>query len=195
MLTTTPGGNGVTAIVRLPKSLLEVVGTPGNSTPVVDVPAVRETLGGPLTMAAPAAMPAPMVHEMSPATITQMSDEALWAAMNPGSAPAAPAPAPVAAVPPAAPLTMAPLSSLQPLTAAAPTPAPAPVAAAPEPAPAPAAVTTDSGLIKRVRGAQLPDLGSAQTEAPPARPADEVRSTLASLQRGVDLGRQRNNEG
>jgi hypothetical protein len=52
-------------------------------------------------------------------------------------------------------------------------------------------LTTQSGLTKRVRGAQMPELGSSPIEDAPARPADEVRSTLASLQRGVDLGRQR----
>ena len=41
MLTTTPGGSGVTAIVRLPNSILEVVAVPGNAAaPVVDVPAL-----------------------------------------------------------------------------------------------------------------------------------------------------------
>jgi signal transduction histidine kinase len=42
MLTTTPGGSGVTAIVRLPKAILEVVAAPGNAAPVVDVPAMAE---------------------------------------------------------------------------------------------------------------------------------------------------------
>lgn len=51
-------------------------------------------------------------------------------------------------------------------------------------------LTTQSGLTKRVRGAQMPELGSTQTEDTPARPAEEVRNTLASLQRGVELGRQ-----
>ena len=47
-----------------------------------------------------------------------------------------------------------------------------------------------SGLTKRVRGAQLPDLGSASLDPTPTREAEEVRNTLASLQRGLDLGRQ-----
>jgi len=76
-------------------------------------------------------------------------------------------------------------------------------ATAPEAAVAPAAaalptlepVATQSGLTKRVRGAQMPDLGSVMAEPAAPRPADEVRNTLASLQRGVDLGRQRNGEG
>ena len=64
----------------------------------------------------------------------------------------------------------------------------------PTPAEAPAPSTTDAGLTRRVRGAQMPDLGTSPTEAAP-RPADEVRNTLASLQRGIDLGRQRKNDG
>jgi hypothetical protein len=50
--------------------------------------------------------------------------------------------------------------------------------------------TTTSGLTKRVRGAQLPDLGSTSLDPMPTREAEEVRNTLASLQRGLDLGRQ-----
>ncbi|MEQ1703180.1 MAG: HAMP domain-containing protein, partial [Ilumatobacteraceae bacterium] len=51
MLTTTPGGSGVTAIVRLPKSILEVVAAPGNAgNPLVDVPSMGERLSSPLTV-------------------------------------------------------------------------------------------------------------------------------------------------
>ena len=50
--------------------------------------------------------------------------------------------------------------------------------------------TATTCLPKRVRGAQLPDLGTAQLEAPPVRAADEVRNSLTSLQRGIDLSRQ-----
>lgn len=48
-------------------------------------------------------------------------------------------------------------------------------------------------LPKRIRGAQLPDLGSgnsAEDDAAYERPAEQVRNTLASLQRGTELGRQ-----
>lgn len=153
MLTTTPGGNGVTAIVRLPKSILEVVGTPGNTAPVVNVPAMAERLSEPLPLTVSVAA-APMMDQKP----TQMSDDALWEAMR------------------------------SPVTAAAVEHAPqAPALASIDP------LVTQSGLTKRVRGAQMPELGSAQLDTAPARPADEVRSTLASLQRGVDLGRQRNN--
>jgi signal transduction histidine kinase len=164
MLTTTPGGSGVTAIVRLPKSILEVVAAPGNAgSPVVDVPAMSERLSSPLTVPASPAAP---TFDQKP---TQMSDEALWAAMK---------------SPEAAPAQMAPMTPA-PLTIPAQA---APVASA---APTLEPLTTQSGLTKRVRGAQMPELGSTPMDAPAPRPADEVRSTLASLQRGVDLGRQR----
>jgi hypothetical protein len=54
--------------------------------------------------------------------------------------------------------------------------------------------TSLDGLAKRVPGAQLPDLGTPQNDALPSRPADDVRSTLTSLQRGLDLGRSHNRE-
>lgn len=95
-----------------------------------------------------------------------MSDEALWEAMK---APVATAPAPP------------------------PVPAPSPMAApvATNGFPTLEPLTTQSGLTKRVRGAQMPDLGSPLVEDSTPRPANEVRDTLTSLQRGVDLGRQR----
>jgi hypothetical protein len=49
-------------------------------------------------------------------------------------------------------------------------------------------------LTKRVRGAQLPDGGEPAAEQVPVRGADDVRSTLTSLQRGIDLGRQHGGE-
>jgi len=49
-------------------------------------------------------------------------------------------------------------------------------------------------LTKRVRGAQLPDVGETTVEQTPVRGADDVRSTLSSLQRGIDLGRQHGGE-
>ncbi len=156
MLTTTPGGTGVTAIVRLPKAILEVVAAPGGtSSPVVDMSAMAQRLSEPLPVAAAVAVSAAV--EQKP---TEMTDEALWEAVN--------APSPTAlADATASPSTG--LASLEPLT-------------------------TQSGLTKRVRGAQLPELGSAPIEDATPRPADEVRSTLASLQRGVDLGRQRHSD-
>ena len=198
MLTTTPGGTGVTAIVRLPKSILEVVGAAA-ATPVADIPAAAERLTAPLTPA-PVAAPVAVLAEPKP---TEMSDEALWASMHQAEensrAPESPSLAGLAPLP----------TSLSPVSSPAVEP-PAPVApAAPSiasmakpgadpllpAAPAEAEPsTTQSGLTKRVRGAQLPDLGVAAADPHAARPADEVRSTLASLQRGLDLGRQRGND-
>ena len=194
MLTTTPGGNGVTAIVRLPKSLLEVVGTVGtNVPPVVDVPRVAERLTEPLPVTpAGGGVPGPMLHELATAAPSQMSDEALWAEMNRTSA-RSDAPD-LGQVPPVAPLSLAPLS-VAPVTEQGPTMVAPPVAVAPEPPQSLAPLITEAGLTRRVRGAQMPELGNSATDAPPPRPADEVRNTLASLQRGIDLGRQRNNEG
>lgn len=160
MLTTTPGGSGVTAIVRLPKAILEVVGVPGNAVaPVVDVPAMAQRLSEPLPLTVSVA--AAPVMEQRP---TQMTDEALWEAMKaPEAHPTSASVAPAVALTDSSALT---LPALEPLT-------------------------TQSGLTKRVRGAQMPELGSSTIEDAPPRPADEVRSTLASLQRGVELGRQR----
>ena len=156
MLTTTPGGSGVTAIVRLPKAILEVVGTPGNGGPVVNVPAMAERLSEPLPLTVSVAA-APMMDQKP----TQMSDDALWEAMR-GPRETTNAGAPAGAASPT-------LASIDPLV-------------------------TQSGLTKRVRGAQMPELGTAQVDTTPPRPADEVRSTLASLQRGIDLGRQRHGD-
>ena len=165
MLTTTPGGSGVTAIVRLPKAILEVVGAPGTSAPVVDVPAMAQVLSEPLPLTVSVAA-APMMMEQAP---SDMSDEALWEAMK---APAA-AVAPVALAPDG--VTTGVVPAIEPLGT---------------PSLTTQSLTTQSGLTKRVRGAQMPELGSTQTEDTPARPAEEVRNTLASLQRGVELGRQ-----
>jgi hypothetical protein len=155
MLTTTPGGTGVTAIVRLPKSILEAVGAPGAQTPPVEVPAMAQRLTEPLTVNAgppPISLP-PHLHVPE-----DMSDDAVWAAMSPAEAQGADS----------APTALTHLT-LQPPTGLA------------EP--------TVDGLAKRVPGAQLPELGRPQVETMPTRAADEVRSTLTSLQRGVELGR------
>ena len=150
MLTTTPGGTGVTAIVRLPKSILEVVGAPGAPgsmpAPVVEIPAIAQRLSEPLTVNAGPAPTSAALHVQS-----EVSDDALWAAMTPEPEPA--------------------------------------MQAAMQPPTMESGLLTLDGLSKRVPGAQLPDLGSPQSESMPARAADEVRSTLTSLQRGVDLGR------
>ncbi len=156
MLTTTPGGTGVTAIVRLPKSILEAVGAPGTApvpVPIVEVPAIAQRLSEPFMVQVGPAPTSASFHVPS-----EISDEALWAAMSPGTATQQ--------------------ATLQPPTLTV----------------EPALLTLD-GLSKRVPGAQLPDLGSPQIETLPVRPADEVRSTLTSLQRGIDLGRNKQQNG
>ena len=127
MLTTTPGGSGVTAIVRLPKAILEVVGAPGTSAPVVDVPAMAQVLSEPLPLTVSVAA-APMMMEQAP---SDMSDEALWEAMK---APAA-AVAPVALAPDG--VTTGVVPAIEPLGT---------------PSLTTQSLTTQSGLTKRVRG-------------------------------------------
>jgi predicted component of type VI protein secretion system len=79
---------------------------------------------------------------------------------------------------------------VEPVVSAAPAPAPAPEAASEKPA------RSLSGLVRRVRGAQLPDTGPARDDmAPIAAEPELVRSSLASLQAGVSEAlRQRENE-
>ena len=186
MLTTTPGGTGVTAIVRLPQSVLEVPTSPNEESPVVDLPMVTEHLSAPL----PFVTPAPLATVTVDSLASEMSDDALWASMHSASVnDEVPV---VAPVPPLVPLTsLAPLPEHAALTGfVAPDELPV-VAVADEPE---LASPGAPGLAKRVRGAQMPDVGTAQLEPGIVRPADEVRATLASLQRGIDLGRQRGNE-
>ncbi|MEI7547799.1 MAG: ATP-binding protein, partial [Actinomycetota bacterium] len=128
MLTTTPGGNGVTAIVRLPKALLEIVGTVGTNTPapVVDVPTVSQRFNEPLSQTS-AGSAGSLLHELSTSTPTQMTDEALWADMN-RSSERLDAPA-LVKVPPLEPLAMVPLqgfsaTEIAPLAVASPTTSP-----------------------------------------------------------------------
>lgn len=161
MLTSTPGGTGVTAIIRLPNSVLEDPAARNPEGPLADVgqaaagltaqlPVVEHVTVAPVTMA-----------DIEPHMITgEMSLSPVAYAT-----PSIPSPAPV---PPVAPVMSA---AAMPASPAAPS-------------------LTADGLPKRVRGAQLPDTGSAALDAPPVRAADEVRDSLASLQRGIDLGRR-----
>ena len=156
MLTTTPGGTGVTAIVRLPKSILEAVGASGVPVATVEVPAMTQRLNEPFTVnagPAPIALP-PQIHVPA-----DMSDEAVWAAMSSAMSTSGNGNGHAS-------VNGLPQMELQP----------------------PALPSVD-GLSKRVPGAQLPDLGTPQSEEMPTRAADQVRSTLTSLQRGVELGR------
>ena len=103
-----------------------------------------------------------------------MSDDAMWTSMTSPT--------------PGVPAQLTPMMPASPMAAS--TGAVAPAGGLPTLEP----LTTQSGLTRRVRGAQMPELGSMQVEAAAPRPAEEVRSTLASLQRGVDLGRQRHGD-
>jgi signal transduction histidine kinase len=61
-----------------------------------------------------------------------------------------------------------------------------------EPMAGPSGTMTPNGLIRRVRGAQLPDTGPAREEpAPEARSADEVRALLNRFRLGVEQGHLR----
>ena len=152
MLTTTPGGTGLTAIIRLPQEILEATPQPG-STPVADFSGMSAVLAAPL----PVTTSVPVMAPMAPAAVTTAEMPVATA---------------VATLPP---LSTPPDPLLPPM----PTDEPG---------------TTAAGLTRRVRGAQLPDLGVAPIEAATPRAADDVRNTLTSLQRGVDLGRSQGAE-
>lgn len=139
MLTTTPGGTGVTAIIRLPKAMLEEPGAVQPDTPLADVGESAALLTAPLPI-------------VTPITVEPMTFQSIESQISTGE---------VVAV------------DVRPIIAPA--------------------VSTE-GLPKRVRGAQLPDVGVAQLDAPPTRTADEVRDSLSSLQRGTDLGRRQGGE-
>jgi signal transduction histidine kinase len=55
-------------------------------------------------------------------------------------------------------------------------------------------MSTANGLARRVKGAQMPDLGAAATATAFDRPADEVRGALSSLQAGLDRVRLANSK-
>ena len=159
MLTTTPGGTGVTAIIRLPKSVLDAPATAAPEAPVADLPTASALLTQPLPIVAPMAVEPVTLESFEHARPTEMSDDDLWASMHSASANDEPVEV---------------VTAVTPVT----------------PAPTTDDASTASGLPKRVRGAQLPDLGAATLEPAPTRAAEDVRTTLTSLQRGVDLGRQ-----
>ncbi|MFZ4718859.1 MAG: HAMP domain-containing sensor histidine kinase [Ilumatobacteraceae bacterium] len=154
MLTSTPGGTGVTAIIRLPNAVLE---DPAARRPEGVLADVGQAAAG-LT----AQLPVVEHVTVAPVTMADIEPHMITGELA--------------------------LSPVAYATPSIPTPAPVPPVA-PVMAPAAPALTAD-GLPKRVRGAQLPDTGSAALDAPPVRAADEVRDSLASLQRGIDLGRR-----
>jgi hypothetical protein len=162
MLTTTPGGTGVTAIIRLPKSVLESPEAPTPEVPVADLPAASALLTQPLPVVAHMTVEPVTLESIDHARPTEMSDDDLWASMQSASAHDAPVVAPTVSAEVAETAAVADMAES----------------------------VTFSGLPKRVRGAQMPDLGTTSMDPTPTREAEEVRTTLASLQRGLDLGRQ-----
>jgi hypothetical protein len=189
MLTTTPGGSGVTAIVRLPKSLLENVGSEG--VPKVDIAAATARLTESLPVAAPVAV-APVSFEASQLALQPAVQSVSHSFGQRLDAP--PSSAPVAVEAFAVPTTLeAPAAPAEP-TSSVPTSTFATLAAlkplVTRPRSEPVVEQGGGELPKRVRGAQMPDVGESVAEEAPVRGADDVRSTLTSLQRGIDLGRQ-----
>jgi hypothetical protein len=156
MLTTTPGGTGVTAIVRLPKAMLDDPSAVQPDTPLAEVGESAAMLTAPLPI-------------VTPMTVAPMSFTSMESQISTGE---------VATT----------VADVRPILAVPPVAAP-PLASSVLAAPA-AVAMGDEGLTKRVRGAQLPDVGVGQLDAPPSRSADEVRESLSSLQRGIDLGRR-----
>lgn len=186
MLAQTAGATGVTAIIKLPLSVLDnrnVERQPAVTPP--PAPLAQRTPQPPPVAVQPQPIPAP-VAIVPPAA--DVSDEELWALVDtPMPAPAQPVPTPIVAS------SVAPANGLAHFTVQATPPASPmqPPAAPPPTAPMPLA----SGLTKRVRGAQLPDLGTTgEDPAAWGRPAEEVRTSLASLQRGIDMGRQQHDD-
>ena len=166
ILAQTAGATGVTAIIKLPSSVLEFRPTDVND----------EGAAAALHDLAPAAMAESVAS-------TAGAVEAELAMVGSGAASTT---APDQTV---RPIQSAP--SLQPIRLPAPgqtSSQPGPPA---QPAPAEHATGGPGGLTKRVRGAQLPDLGvAAEPSQTFERPAEHVRSALSSLQRGTELGRQ-----
>jgi signal transduction histidine kinase len=182
VLANTAGATGITAIIKLPPDVFDSRVTPAvtasNGARVLPPPGTAERG---LQLPAPGTTitaTAPVDTGVADRTLTDaapISDADLWAIVEPDGHPSAAAPA----APPAAGAADA-RATLTPARVAAPSAPPA---------------STAAGLPKRVRGAQLPDLGSTvdrdQDDVTWERPADEVRSSLTSLQRGTDMARQR----
>jgi hypothetical protein len=185
MLTATPGGRGTTAIVRLPSSVLDVApatasGSSTANTDEVPVTWQQPSIGG---MAS-----APVVPSGPPAPVVPPT-------LEPEAVPSAPA-----SVEPSSPLPTRVPGALRPPDhepasgwsvgfGDAPMSADAIRELIEGPGAGQAPTLTTSGLARRVRGAQMPDLGQGAEALNVERPAEQVRSSLADLQRGVSLGR------
>jgi signal transduction histidine kinase len=227
MVTATPGGTGTTAIVRLPRVIMEAA--PERPATLSTTQSGNLRAVTPATSPAPAPAPAPverpewtptalMTTERAPVTVDEIrtiveGDPQVVApqVVAPQAPAVSPEPAVAAALAPAEPQ----VAVGQPATVPMPSLAARPGAPAvkPEPltsvsaelraklpslgdalaaTPIPAAggtAVTSSGLTRRVRGAQLPDVGEVSQFGGLERSAQDVRATLSNLQRGVDLGR------
>ena len=175
MLTGTPGGNGTTAIVRLPSTVLDdPSATPSSVSELPRSNRPLEPATGPRLAEKASWIPATLAVADRPAISTEELRDIVE---GPAEV--------VALAPPAAMPESQPISEM-PFTAAAEAAAMhlPPRIATPQPT-----EVTNSGLTRRVRGAQMPDVGTVAEEVGFVRPAEEVRVSLASLQRGVDLGR------
>jgi len=168
VLAQTAGATGVTAIIKLPATVLEF-----RATDVTDEAAVAAA-SATLADLAPPSMSDPVLANTSEL------------AMVGGGAPfVAAADQTVRAIQSA--------PSLQPIRLPPPSRPSHPDFGEPEFGAGVEAPPGPGGLTKRVRGAQLPDLGVAPDPGPAfERPAEGVRSALSSLQRGTELGRQTN---
>jgi len=167
VLAQTAGATGVTAIIKLPSSVLEF-----RPTDVTDEAAV-------------AAASATLADLAPPPFTVPASASTSELAMVGGGAPFV-----NTADQTVRPIQSAP--SLQPIRLPPPSQPSHPDFGQPAFGTAVEPPTGPGGLTKRVRGAQLPDLGAAEQNPTFDRPAENVRSALSSLQRGTELGRQNN---
>ena len=164
MLTTTPGGTGVTAIVRLPKSILEVV-----------VPPAHRGAGGRRAGGAQRCSPS-RCRSWRRMAVEPVTARGHRARSTPPRCRRRPVGVDARRAPARRPRCSG--SPMQrPCTAMAP---PAPTSRSPSSPASPSACAAR----------RCPSSASTLDGRPRRAPADEVRSTLASLQRGVDLGRQ-----
>jgi Histidine kinase-, DNA gyrase B-, and HSP90-like ATPase/HAMP domain len=202
MLTATPGGRGTTAIVRLPAAVMDAqaAATIIATSQMPAMPAAAPTAppaAPPAALPPTAPAPPPATHQLpQPPVHMPMSDipvPAVLPTRTPGAMridnPSIPAEQP----------TWAPTSltgDRPPMSAeeirevvegsVAHIAAEQHVVAAESPT---LPTVTNSGLSRRVKGAQLPDLGVGGAQELIERPAEHVRSSLSNLQRGVGLGR------
>ncbi len=176
VLAQTAGATGVTAIVKVPLNVLDDRATP-SSGPSPSMPSVPVNAAPSPLLPPPPAAAAPPTQAPAPTLMSALASS-FEADPNPTT--------PVPAVSPT--LSDADLWAM----VGAPERGTPDAPAAP---PAPQPNSAAGGLAKRVRGAQLPDLGGlAIDDADLSRPAEQVRNSLSSLQRGTDLGRTKPEE-